>query len=74
MTEESRKLLLRSLPRKWEDMVAKRCRKLYSKSHIRNVIEGRRNNLEILQMTIDIAFEHKKRQEQIDRKIQKLLA
>ena len=73
MTEESRRILVRNLPRNWENMVAQRCKKKFSIGHIRKVIiYATRNNLEIEQQTIEVALENKKLLEQMKNKIQQL--
>lgn len=57
------KLLRKYLPKNWAEIIAERHG--VAASHVRNVMVGNRNNIEIANSIIELAFAHKKKMQAI---------
>ena len=64
--------LIKNLPRKWDDILAQMFNGIYTKSHIRNVVSGNRNNIEILESAISLAQQYQNKLKSIKDKIENL--
>jgi hypothetical protein len=64
--------LISKLPRKWDQILYDFFKGAYSKSHIRNVVVGNRNNIKILEQAVILAEEHQKHLLTIKNKIMNL--
>ena len=55
MNQETRKKLIENLPDNWLELLAAQFR--FSKSHLRNIVYGFRNNEDVLKAAVSIAEE-----------------
>lgn len=66
------KKILKKLPRKWADTIYDHFHGMYSKGHIRNVVNGNKNNIEIFEQVLALAEEYQKKLQSIKEKIDNL--
>lgn len=67
MTRRTLNKIKKKLPKKWAETLAKKCN--LSPSHVRNILNGHRSNIDVINEAIELASKFQEELKQLKQKV-----